>query len=248
MVPGHEIAGIVAAVGSDVTTFAVGDRVGVGCFVDSCGECDFCRRGEEQFCRKGVVVVFNSIGYDGNLTYGGYSQKIVVKDKFVVRIPDSLGLDVASPLLCAEVTVLSQSMNKKDEALAFGADHYYVTTDPATFTELAGQFDLILNTVSANINVDAFLSTLNVDGALVNLGLPNKPDQYNVFSLFAGRRSITASNVGGIKETQEMLDFSAEHGIAPMIEVIRADQVDEAYERVLSSDVRYRFVIDMSTL
>ncbi|MFK4302132.1 putative zinc-type alcohol dehydrogenase-like protein [Paenibacillus sp. RC254] len=288
MVPGHEIAGVVTAVGRDVTTFAVGDRVGVGCFVDSCGECDFCRRGEEQFCRKGVVVVFNSIGYDGDLTYGGYSQKIVVKDKFVVRIPDGLELDVASPLLCAgittysplkhwnagpgkkvailgmgglghlavqfahtmgaEVTVLSQSMNKKDEALAFGANHYYVTTDPTTFTELAGQFDLILNTVSANIDVDAFLSILNVDGALVNLGLPNKPDQYNVFSLFAGRRSITASNVGGIRETQEMLDFSAEHSIAPMIEVIRADQVDEAYERVLSSDVRYRFVIDMSTL
>lgn len=113
---------------------------------------------------------------------------------------------------------------------------------------MAGQFDLILNTVSANIDVDAFLSILNVDGALVNLGLPNKPDQYNVFSLFAGRRSITASNVGGIKETQEMLDFSAEHGIAPMIEVIRADQVDEAYEHVLRGDVRYRFVIDMSTL
>lgn len=288
MVPGHEIAGVVSAVGDEVTQFAVGDRVGVGCFVDSCGECDNCLSGEEQFCRKGVVVVFNSIGYDGELTYGGYSQKIVVKDKFVVRIPDSLELDVASPLLCAgittysplkhwnagpgkkvavlgmgglghlavqfahkmgaEVTVLSHSTNKKEEAIAFGASQYFVTTEPATFTQLAGQFDLILNTVSANINVDAFLSILNVDGALVNLGLPNKPDQYNVFSLFAGRRSITASNVGGIRETQEMLDFSAEQGIAPMIEVIRADQVDEAYERVLSSDVRYRFVIDMSTL
>jgi alcohol dehydrogenase (NADP+) len=288
MVPGHEISGVVTAVGLVVTEFAVGDRVGVGCFVDSCGECEFCLRGEVQFCKKGVVVVFNSIGYDGNLTYGGYSQKIVVKDKFVVRIPDGLDLDVASPLLCAgittyspmkhwnvgpgkkvaivgmgglghlavqfahtmgaEVTVLSQTMNKKDEAFGFGADHYYATSDPATFTELAGQFDLILNTVSANINVDAYLSILNVDGTLVNVGLPNKPDQYNVFSLFAGRRSIAASNVGGIRETQEMLDFSAKHGIVPMIEVIRADQVDEAYERVLRSDVRYRFVIDMSTL
>ncbi|MEK4105470.1 NAD(P)-dependent alcohol dehydrogenase [Paenibacillus sp. FSL R10-2791] len=288
MVPGHEIAGVVTAVGSSVTKFTAGDRVGVGCFVDSCGECDFCLRGEEQFCKKGVVVVFNSIDYDGNLTYGGYSQKIVVKDKFVVRIPDALELDVASPLLCAgittysplrhwnagpgkkvaivgmgglghlavqfahmmgtEVTVLSHNLNKKEEAFAFGANHYYRTNDPATFTELAGQFDLILNTVSANIDVDAFLAILNVDGALVNLGLPNKPDQYNVFSLFAGRRSITASNVGGIKETQEMLDFSAEHGIAPMIEVIPADQVDEAYEHVLRGDVRYRFVIDMSTL
>ncbi|MDO7904822.1 NAD(P)-dependent alcohol dehydrogenase [Paenibacillus sp. JX-17] len=288
MVPGHEIAGVVSAVGSDVTKFAVGDRVGVGCFVDSCGECEFCRRGEEQFCTKGVTVVFNSVGYDGELTYGGYSQKIVVKDKFVVRIPDGLKLDVASPLLCAgittysplkhwntgpgkriavlgmgglghlavqyahkmgaEVTVLSHSLNKKEEAYKFGAERYYVTTDPATFTELAGQFDLIINTVSANIDVDAFLSILTVDGALVNLGLPNKPDQYNVFSLFAGRRSITASNVGGIRETQEMLDFSAEHDVTSMIEVIRADQVDEAYERVLNSDVRYRFVIDMETL
>ncbi|MEH7120367.1 NAD(P)-dependent alcohol dehydrogenase [Neobacillus vireti] len=288
MVPGHEIAGVVTAIGSEVKKFAVGDHVGVGCFVDSCGECDFCLRGEEQFCKKGVVVVFNSIGYDGELTYGGYSQKIVVKDKFVVRIPDSMDLAVASPLLCAgittyspmknwnvgpgkkvaivgmgglghlavqyahtlgaEVTVLSQTMNKKEEAICLGADQYYATSDPATFTELVSRFDLILNTVSANIDVDAYLSTLNVDGTLVNVGLPNKPDQYNVFSLFAGRRSIAASNVGGIRETQEMLDFSAEHGIAPMIEVISAEQVDEAYERVLRSDVRYRFVIDMSTL
>jgi alcohol dehydrogenase (NADP+) len=290
MVPGHEIAGVVTAVGSAVSNFSIGDRVGVGCFVDSCGECEFCLRGEEQFCKKGVIVVFNSIGYDGDLTYGGYSQKIVVKDKFVVRIPDSMDLDVASPLLCAgittysplkhwnvgpgkkvaivgmgglghlavqfahnlgaEVTVLSQTMNKKDEAISFGADHYYATSDPATFAKLAelAEFDLILNTVSANINVDAYLSLLNVDGTLVNVGLPNKPDQYSVFSLFAGRRSIAASNVGGIRETQEMLDFSAEHGIAPMIEVINADQVDEAYERVLRSDVRYRFVIDMATL
>ncbi len=288
MVPGHEIAGVVTAVGSAVTKFAVGDRVGVGCFVDSCGECEFCLKGEEQFCKKGVVVVFNSIGYDGDLTYGGYSQKIVVKDKFVVRIPDGLDLAVASPLLCAgittysplkhwnvgpgkkvaivgmgglghiavqfahalgaEVTVLSQTMNKKEEAFGFGADHYFATGDPATFSELAGQFDLILNTVSANIDVDAYLSTLNVDGTLVNVGLPNKPDQYNVFSLFAGRRSIAASNVGGIRETQEMLDYAAQNGIAPMIEVIGVDQVDEAYERILRSDVRYRFVIDIATL
>lgn len=288
MVPGHEIAGVVTAIGAEVTKFSVGDRVGVGCFVDSCGECEFCLRGEEQFCKKGVVVVFNSMGYDGDLTYGGYSQNIVVKDKFVVRIPDRLDLALASPLLCAgittysplkhwnigpgkkvaivgmgglghlavqfahtmgaEVTVLSQTMNKKDEALDFGANHYYATSDPATFTELAGQFDLILNTVSANLDVDAYLSLLRVDGTLVNVGAPAKPDEYNVFSLIMGRRSIAGSNVGGIQETQEMLDFAAEHGIAPMIEVISADQVDEAYERVLRSDVRYRFVIDMSTL
>ncbi|MEC1680192.1 NAD(P)-dependent alcohol dehydrogenase [Bacillus mojavensis] len=288
MVPGHEIAGVVEAVGAEVTKFTVGDRVGVGCFVDSCGECEYCLSGEEQFCTKGVVQTYNSLDYDGNPTYGGYSQKIVVTDRFVVRIPDSLELDIASPLLCAgittysplkhwnvgpgkkvaivgvgglghlaiqfahalgaEVTVLSRSMNKKEEALELGADHYYATSNQATFTELAGRFDVILNTVSANLDVDAYLSMLRIDGTLVNVGAPAEPDKYSVFSLIMGRRSLAGSLVGGIPETQEMLDFAAQHGIAPKIEVIRADQVDEAYERVLRSDVRYRFVIDMSTL
>lgn len=288
MVPGHEIAGVVTAVGSEVKKFAVGDRVGVGCFVDSCGECEYCLRGDEQFCTKGVIGTYNSLDYDGNPTYGGYSQNIVVKEAFVVRIPDALGLDVASPLLCAgittysplrrwnagpgkkvaivgmgglghlavqyahalgaEVTVLSQSLNKREAALGFGADHYYATSDSTVFAELANRFDLILNTVSANLDVDAYLSTLRVDGTLVNVGAPSEPDQYQVFSLIMQRRSIAGSLVGGIHETQEMLDFSAEHGIAPQIEVIRADQVDEAYERILRSDVRYRFVIDIATL
>jgi uncharacterized zinc-type alcohol dehydrogenase-like protein len=288
MVPGHEMAGVVAAVGSESTKFSVGDRVGVGCFVNSCGECEYCRSGEEQFCTKGVINSYNSYDYDGALTYGGYSQKIVVKENFVVRIPDGMNLDAASPLLCAgittyspfkkwnvgpgkkvaivgmgglghiavqfahamgaEVTVLSQTMNKKDEALGFGADHYFATRDSATFKELAGRFDFILNTVSANLDVDAYLSTLRVDGSLVNVGLPNEPDKFNVFSLIMGRRNIAGSLVGGIRETQEMLDFAAQHGITPQIEVIRADQINEAYERVLRNDVRYRFVIDMSTL
>jgi alcohol dehydrogenase (NADP+) len=288
MVPGHEIAGIVTAIGTEVTKFAVGDRVGVGCFVNSCGECKFCLRGEEQFCTKGVVIVFNSTDYDGNLTYGGYSQKIVVKEHFVVHIPDSLDLAVASPLLCAgittysplkhwnagpgkkvailgmgglghlavqfahalgaEVTVLSTNTSKKDEAISFGADHFYTTSDPATFKELAGHFDIIINTVSANIDIDTYLSLLEVDGSLVNIGLPNNPEHYNIFSLYAGRRSIASSNVGGIQETQEMLDFAAQYAIVPRIEVIRADQVDEAYDRMLHNDVRYRFVIDMATL
>ncbi|MFF0653713.1 NAD(P)-dependent alcohol dehydrogenase, partial [Bacillus velezensis] len=288
MVPGHEIAGVVEAVGEEVTTFAVGDRVGVGCFVDSCGECEYCLNGDEQYCTKGVVQTYNNLDYDGNPTYGGYSQKIVVTDRFVVRIPDQLDLDAASPLLCAgittysplkhwnagpgkkvaivgmgglghlavqfahalgaEVTVLSRSMNKKDEALEFGADHYFATSDPDTFTELAGRFDLILNTVSANLDVDAYLSLLRIDGTLVNVGAPAKPDSYSVFSLITGRRSIAGSLVGGIPQTQEMLDFAAEYGIAPKIEVIPANQVDEAYERVLQSDVRYRFVIDIATL
>jgi uncharacterized zinc-type alcohol dehydrogenase-like protein len=288
MVPGHEIAGVVEAVGTEVTKFAVGDRVGVGCFVDSCGECEYCLSGEEQFCTKGVTQTYNSLDYDGNPTYGGYSQKIVVKEGFVVGIPDGLDMNVASPLLCAgittysplkhwnagpgkkvaivgmgglghvaiqfahamgaEVTVLSRSIDKKSEALGFGADHYYATNDPATFTTLAGRFDLILNTVSANLDVDAYLSMLRIDGTLVNVGAPAEQDKYHVFSLIMGRRSIAGSLVGGIRETQEMLDFSAQHGIVPMIEVIRADQVDEAYERIIRSDVRYRFVIDISTL
>jgi uncharacterized zinc-type alcohol dehydrogenase-like protein len=288
MVPGHEIAGVVAAVGTDVSKFVVGDRVGVGCFVDSCGECEYCLSGEEQFCTKGVINTYNSLDFDGNPTYGGYSQKIVVTEGFVVRIPDSLNMDVASPLLCAgittysplkhwnagpgkkvailgmgglghvaiqfahalgaEVTVLSRSNDKKDEALKFGADHFFATSDSDTFTQLAGRFDLILNTVSANLDVDAYLSLLRIDGTLVNVGAPSKSDNFHVFSLIMGRRSIAGSLVGGIRETQEMLDFAAEHGIAPMIEVINADQVGESYERILKSDVRYRFVIDISTL
>ena len=288
MVPGHEIAGVVAAIGSEVTKFAVGDRVGVGCFVDSCGECEYCLRGEEQYCTKGVINTYNQLDYDGNPTYGGYSQKIVVKEGFVVRIPTALNLDVAAPLLCAgittysplkhwnvgpgkkvaivgmgglghlaiqfahalgaDVTVLSRSMNKKDEALELGANHYFATSNPATFTELAGHFDLILNTVSANLHVDAYLSLLRVDGTLVNVGAPAEQDKYHVFSLIMGRRSIAGSLVGGIRETQEMIDFAAEHGIEPKIEVIRAEQIEEAYERVLRSDVRYRFVIDIATL
>lgn len=288
MVPGHEIAGVVEAVGPAVTEFAIGDRVGVGCFIDSCGECEYCLKGEEQFCTKGYVGTYNSLDYDGNPTYGGYSQKIVVTERFVVRIPDSLELDAASPLLCAgittysplkhwnagpgkkvaivgmgglghlavqyahalgaEVTVLSQSMNKKSEAFELGADHYFATSDPAVFTELANRFDLILNTVAANLDVDAYLSLLRVDGTLVNVGAPAESDKYHVFSLIMKRRNLAGSLVGGIRETQEMLDFSAQHGIIPKIELIRADQVDEAYQRVLRSDVRYRFVIDMSTL
>jgi alcohol dehydrogenase (NADP+) len=287
VVPGHEIAGIVAAVGSEVSKHAVGDRVGVGCMVDSCGECTNCQRGEEQHCTNGATFTYGSI-VDGEPTHGGYSTQIVVTEDFIVTIPDGIELDAAAPLLCAgittysplrhwgagpgkkvavvgfgglghmavklahamgaEVTVLSQSLKKHDDGLSLGADHYYATSDPTTFEQLAGSFDLIVNTVSATIDVDAYLSLVALDGAMVNVGAPSDPFTLNAFSLLRSRRSFAGSIIGGIRETQEMLDFCAEHHLGAEIEVISADQINEAYERVLASDVRYRFVIDTSTL
>jgi len=288
MVPGHEIAGTVTAVGAGVTRHAVGDRVGVGCFVDSCGACDACQAGEENFCAKGVVATYNSKGYDGEPTYGGYSEHVVVDERFVVRIPDGMALDVAAPLLCAgitvynplkrwgagpgkrvaiigmgglghvgvqvaaamgaEVTVLSQTLSKEEDGRRFGASHYHATSDKATFKALRGRFDLILNTVSANLDMDAYLGLLAPYGTLCNVGLPTERDSYHPFSLVGRNRVLTGSNVGGIPLTQEMLDFCAEHDVAPAIEVIGAGEVNGAYPRVVSSDVRYRFVIDMATL
>ncbi|MCG8925263.1 NAD(P)-dependent alcohol dehydrogenase [Lentzea sp. CC55] len=288
MVPGHEIAGVVVEVGSEVTRHAVGDRVGVGCMVDSCRECEFCLRGLEQYCANGSTMTYNGVDRRGDVTYGGYSRQIVVDENFVVRIPDALPLDVAAPLLCAgitlysplkhwgvapgkkvavvglgglghmgvkiaaalgaEVTVLSQSLRKKDDGLKLGAHDYRATSDPATFTELAGQFDVIVSTVSAPLDLTAYLGLLKTDGALVNVGAPEEPVSINLFGLLGGRKTLAGSMIGGIAETQEMLDFCAEHGLGAEIELIDADQVNTAYERVLSSDVRYRFVIDASTI
>ncbi|MFF3510029.1 NAD(P)-dependent alcohol dehydrogenase [Streptomyces sp. NPDC002573] len=288
MVPGHEIAGVVSEVGSGVTKFKVGDRVGVGCMVDSCRECENCKAGFEQYCLKGMVGTYNAIGKDGEPTHGGYSEKIVVDENYTVRIPDGLSLDVAAPLLCAgittysplrhwnagpgkkvaviglgglghmavkiahamgaEVTVLSQSLRKKDDGLKLGADHYYATSDPKTFEELQGSFDLIVSTVSAPLDFGAYLSLVKVDGALANVGAPEEPISLNLFSLIGGRKTLAGSMIGGIRETQEMLDFCAEHGIGAEIELIGASEINEAYERVLNSDVRYRFVIDTATI
>jgi uncharacterized zinc-type alcohol dehydrogenase-like protein len=288
MVPGHEIAGVVTAVGAGVTRFAPGDRVGVGCFVDSCGECEYCRRGEEQFCAKGVVATYNHTHYDGTPTFGGYSEQIVVTERFVVKIPDALELDVAAPLLCAgitmysplkrwgagpgrqvaivgmgglghvgvqiaaamgaEVTVLSQTLSKEADGRRFGASDYYATSDKTTFKTLRGRFDLIVNTVSANLPLDAYLGLLKPGGAMVSVGLPVEPDKVHAGSLIGRNRIYAGSNVGGLPETQEMLDFCAQHGVAPAIELIGADEVNAAYPRVTGSDVRYRFVIDIGTL
>ena len=287
-VPGHEIAGIVAAVGSEVTSFAPGDRVGVGCMVDSCRECENCQAGDEQYCLAGNTQTYGSIDRDGTVTSGGYSDHVVVDADFVVRVPDGLGLDVAAPLLCAgittysplrhwnagpgkriaviglgglghmavklahamgaEVTVLSQSLRKQEDGLRLGADAYFATSDDATFTELAGRFDLIVNTVSAGIDIGRVLGLLRTDGALVNVGAPPEPLPVPVFPLLLQRRSFAGSAIGSIRETQEMLDFCAEHGIAAEVEVIPASEVNDAWDRVLASDVRYRFVIDSSTL
>jgi alcohol dehydrogenase (NADP+) len=288
MVPGHEIAGVVSEVGADVTTFAVGDRVGVGCFVDSCRECENCLAGEEQFCARGAVATYNGEFYDGERTLGGYSTQIVVDEAYTLRIPDALELEVAAPLLCAgittysplrhhgvgpgsrvavvgmgglghmgvqiahamgaEVTVLSQSLSKEADGRRLGADHYFATSERATFRELRGSFDLILSTVSADLDLDAYLRLLRLDGAFVFVGLPEQPQQFSVFSLTGARRSLVGSNIGGIAETQEMLDFCAEHGIAAVVETIKADEVGDAYDRVVGSDVRYRFVIDTATI
>ncbi|MCS0636869.1 NAD(P)-dependent alcohol dehydrogenase [Streptomyces sp. LP05-1] len=288
MVPGHEIAGVVTETGPEVTRFAVGDRVGVGCMVDSCRTCDNCRAGLEQYCFRGNIQTYNDRDKNGDRTYGGYSTHIVVDEAFTLRIPDGLSLDVAAPLLCAgitlysplahwgagpgkkvavvglgglghmgvkiahamgaEVTVLSQSLRKKDDGLRLGADHYYATSDEATFEQLAGSLDLIVSTVSAPLPLDKYLSLLKTDGAFVNVGAPEEPVSLNLFSVIAGRKSLAGSGIGGIRETQEMLDFCAEHGLGAEIELIRADQINEAYERVLGSDVRYRFVIDAATI
>jgi uncharacterized zinc-type alcohol dehydrogenase-like protein len=288
VVPGHEIVGRVTEVGSDVTRHQVGDRVGVGCMVNSCGTCTNCRNGDEQYCVDGMVPTYAGTDRDGTTTQGGYSTHVVVDADYVLTVPDGIDPVQVAPLLCAgittyaplrkwgagpgtkvaivglgglghmavkiahalgaEVTVLSQSLKKQEDGLRLGADHYFATSDEGTFEHLAGQFDLIVNTVSAHIDLDAYLGLLAVDGTLVNVGAPAEPLSVNVFSLIGARRSFAGSMIGGIALTQEMLDFCAEHGIGAEVEVIAADQVNEAYERVLASDVRYRFVIDTSTL
>jgi uncharacterized zinc-type alcohol dehydrogenase-like protein len=288
VVPGHEIVGLVIDAGATVTRHKIGDRVGVGCMVNSCRECINCRNGDEQYCLNGMVPTYAGTDRDGTTTQGGYSTHVVVDADYVLTVPEGIDAAEAAPLLCAgittyaplrhwgagpgkkvavvglgglghmavkiahalgaEVTVLSQSLKKQEDGLRLGADAYYATSDPDTFEQLAGRFDLIVNTVSASIDLDAYLGLLAVDGTLVNVGAPAEPLGLNVFSLIGGRRSFAGSMIGGIALTQEMLDFCAEHGIGAEVEVIDADRVNEAYERVLASDVRYRFVIDASTI
>jgi alcohol dehydrogenase (NADP+) len=288
MVPGHEIAGVVTAVGSKVTKFKPGDKVGIGCFVDSCRTCPQCKRGLEQFCANGTVFTYNSKDKQGRPTMGGYSERIVVDENYVLRMPDNLSLDACAPLLCAgitlysplrhwqagpgkkvaiiglgglghmgvklahamgaEVTVLSQTLKKQADGKRLGADNYCATSDESTFSKLQSYFDLILNTVSSDLDWGKYLGLLNVDGTMVLLGVPEKPVPLGAFPLIGGRRSLAGSMIGGIRETQEMLDFCGKNNTPAEIETIPIQKVNEAYGRILKSDVRYRFVIDMASL
>jgi alcohol dehydrogenase (NADP+) len=289
MVPGHEITGIVSQLGPKVTKYKAGDKVGVGCFVDSCRKCEPCRRNLEQYCTGGMSTTYNGFERDGKTpTQGGYSNKIVVDENYVLRIPENLPLDKTAPLLCAgvtlysplvhwkagpgkkvaiiglggighmgvkiahalgaEVTVLSHSLKKQEDGKKLGADYFYATSDDTTFQKLKGYFDLIINTVSAEIDWNKYLELLKLDGSMVVVGIPEKQIPVGSFSLVAGRRSIAGSLIGGIKETQEMLDFCSKHGITSEIELVPIQKVNEAYKRVLNSDVRYRFVIDIKSL
>lgn len=289
MVPGHEIAGIVERVGDKVSRFKVGDRVGVGCMVNSCRKCDSCKDHLEQYCENKVVLTYNDVEADGStLTFGGYSQRVTVDEHFVVTIPDNLPLDKAAPLLCAgittysplarwnagpgknvavvglgglghmavkqahamgaKVTVISRGLNKKADAFAMGADDYVATSEPAAIENAQNRFDLIINTVSAANDLNAYLGMLKRDGVMVLVGAPGEDLPVSPFALIPQRKAISGSLIGGMKETQEMLDFCGKHGITSDVEVIPIDKINEAYERLLKSDVRYRFVIDIASL
>lgn len=289
VVPGHEIVGKVSKVGSNVTAHKVGDTVGVGCFVDSCGYCGNCENDLEQYCENGNSQTYNAYLQDKKtITYGGYSSHIVVTEKFVLKVSEKLDLAAVAPLLCAgittysplkhwnckkgdkvavvglgglghmavkiassmgaEVTMLSRSPEKAKDAEKLGAHHFMLTTDENNMKSMAGSFDLIINTVSAKHDYNEYLALLKTNGTMVLLGVPPEAVPVGAVSLIFGRRSLAGSLVGGIKETQEMLDYCAEHNIVSDIELINIDQINEAYERTLKGDVHYRFVIDMASL
>ena len=289
MVPGHEIAGVVSAIGSSVSKFAVGDLIGVGVFIDSCRDCSSCNQGLEQYCEKGMTPTYNGVERDGvTPTMGGYCDGYVINENYAVKIPAGLDLAAVAPLLCAgitlysplkhwkagpgkkvavmglgglghmgvkfahalgaEVTVLSHSPRKEADARQLGADHFVVTSDPAQMKLNKRKFDLILNTVSAEHDINVYLSLLTTDGTLVVIGLPGVPFSVNADSLLSGRRSMAGSMIGGISELQEMLNFCGAKNIVSEIELISADYVNTAYERTVKSDVRFRFVIDIATL
>ena len=285
IVPGHEIVGRVTGIGSDVTKFKVGDLAGIGCIVDSCGHCEHCHNGEEQYCDEGWTVVFNSPDkYLGGQTYGGFSQAIVADANYVLKLPETIDLAASAPILCAgitvysplkhwgagpgkkvgivgigglghmaikiakamgaHVTVFTTSPSKMNTARELGADEAVLSTDSRQM-EYQTRFDMILDTVSARHDVNMYLNALKVDGSLVLVGLPNQPLEVGAFNIVNGRKSFSGSNIGGIAETQEVIDFCAEHHITAQIELIGVDQINEAFRRLEKNDVKYRFVIDM---
>ncbi len=290
-VPGHEIIGRVGRVGSDVTRFKTGDRVGVGCIVDSCRQCASCAEGLEQYCENGMPGTYNSpdkaMGGDAH-TLGGYSAHVVVDDRYVLNIPEGLDPAAAAPLLCAGITtysplrhwnagpgkrvgvvglgglghmavklanamgatvvMITTSPGKAEDAKKLGAHEVIVSRDADQMKRAASSLDLIIDAVAADHDINAYLALLKRDGALVQVGAPEKPLSVMAFSLIPGRKTFAGSMIGGIPETQEMLDFCAEKGIAAEIEMIDIDQINDAYERMIKSDVRYRFVIDMKSL
>ncbi|HEY9628125.1 MAG TPA: NAD(P)-dependent alcohol dehydrogenase [Coleofasciculaceae cyanobacterium] len=289
IVPGHEIVGRVTQVGSAVTKFKSGDLVGVGCMVDSDGVCPNCKAGFEQFCQN-TVFTYNSPDKHKTapVTYGGYSNSVVVDERFVLRVPTNLDLAGVAPLLCAGITtysplhhwgvtegkkvgvvglgglghmgvkiahalgahvvVFTTSPGKTEDALRLGADEVVVSRNADEMQKHAGSFDFILDTVSAKHDINAYLNLLRLDGNITLVGAPEKPLEIAAFSLITGRRSLSGSMIGGIAETQEMLDFCGEHNITADVEVIPIQKVNEAYDRLLKSDVKYRFVIDMASL
>jgi uncharacterized zinc-type alcohol dehydrogenase-like protein len=287
-VPGHEIVGRVTTVGNAVTKFKPGDLVGVGCLVDSDGSCPACKDGLEQFC-PGMVLTYNSPDKQtGGVTYGGYSDSIVVDEKFVLNVPENLDLAGAAPLLCAGITtysplrhqgitkgkkvgivglgglghmgvkfahamgahtvVFTTSPSKREDALRLGADEVVLSNDANQMQQHAGSFDMILDAVSAEHDINAYIHLLGRDGNLTLVGAPEKPLALSSFGLIFGRRSVSGSLIGGIAETQEMLNFCGEHNITSDVEVIPIQKLNEAYERMLKSDVKYRFSIDMASL
>jgi len=289
-VPGHEIVGRITAVGNAVDGFKIGDIAGVGCMVDSCRQCASCKEGEEQYCEAGFTGTYNGPMFGGENTYGGYSDHIVVDEKYVLHVRHAeADLAAVAPLLCAGITTYSPlahwkvgpgqkvgvvglgglghmgvkiaramgagvvlfttSENKRADAMRLGADEVVISRDPAQMAAQANSLDFILDTVAAQHDLDPFLAALKRDGAMVLVGAPEHPHPApTVFNLIMKRRTLAGSLIGGIRETQEMLDFCARHGIVADIEMIRMDQIEEGYARMLKGEVKYRFVIDMATL
>jgi alcohol dehydrogenase (NADP+) len=288
IVPGHEIVGRVTKVGSAVTKYKPGDLAAVGCMVDSDGTCPQCKAGLEQFCPN-LTLTYNSLDkHLGGVTYGGYSENIVVDERFVLRVPSTLDLAGAAPLVCAGITtysplrhwdvtkgkkvgvvglgglghmgvkfahalgahvvVFTHSPNKMEDALRLGADEVVVSRNADEMQKHAGSLDFILDTISADHDITAYINLLRRDGTITVVGAPEKPLGVSAFALITGRRSLSGSNIGGIAETQEMLDFCGAHNITADVEVIPIQQVNEAYDRLAKSDVKYRFSIDMASL